>query len=155
MIENHGGTIVFEGNCLIGNNSFLSIGPMATVTFGEGFTCTTSMKLTSYRNISFENNVLVGWDCLFMDTDFHSMKKKDGGKTKGVGTIKIGANSWICAKSSLMKNTEIPRFTTVSSGTTLNKKMDIPECSIIGNDSNVVVKHTGLYRDIHDDKIDY
>lgn len=155
VIENHGGTIVFEGRCSIGNNSFLSIGPMATVTFGKNFFCTTSMKLTSYQNITFEDNVLVGWDCLFMDTDFHCIKKKDGGKTKGVGTIKVGANSWICAKSSIMKNTELPRFTTVASGTMLDKKMDIPECTVIGNDNNVVVKHTGAYWDCNDDTVEY
>lgn len=155
VYENHGGKIIFKGTCDIGNNSYMSIGPKGYIYFGNQFSSSTSLKITSYNKIQFDDCVLVGWDCLFMDTDFHKMRKLKGGYTKGFGSIKIGEKTWIGSKCTILKNTELPAFTTVSAGTQLNKKMEIPKYSIIGHDSNVIVKFSGCYRDINDDQIIY
>ena len=48
VFENYGGTVVFKGQCCIGNNSYLSIGPKAIVEFGNRFSATTTFRLTSY-----------------------------------------------------------------------------------------------------------
>lgn len=155
VYENHGGTIVFKGSCNIGNNSFISIGSKGYISFGNRFSSSTSLKITSYHYISFLDSVRVGWDCMFLDTDFHSMKKLKGGYTKGFGPIIIGNRVWFGSKCIILKNTVLPNFTTVSAGTVLNKKMEIPEYSVIGLDNNITVKCTGLYRDLFDDKINY
>ena len=42
--ENNGGTVVFKGKALIGNNSSLCIGPNAEVVFGKNFSATTTFK---------------------------------------------------------------------------------------------------------------
>lgn len=153
--ENHGGTIVFNGMCNIGNNSFISVGTKGNIYFGNLFSSSASLKIASYHNIRFNDCVRVGWDCLFMDTDFHKMKKINGGYTKGFGPIIIGERTWIGAKCTILKNTVLPAYTTVSAGTQICKKMEIPQYSIIGQNSEVTVRSTGLYRDINDDKIIY
>ena len=77
MIENNG-TLIFKGRCFIGNDSYISVGKSGTLIFGDGYCATTSLKLACYDTIEFGTNVSCGWDCVFMDTDFHRMKYLDG-----------------------------------------------------------------------------
>lgn len=92
---------------------------------------------------------------MFLDTDFHKMKKLNGGYTKGFGSIVIGERTWIGSKCVLLKNTNVPKYTTISAGTILNRKIDVPEYSVIGSENKIIIKSTGLYRDINDDTIEY
>lgn len=147
--------IIFNGNCSIGSNSYISIGEKGSITFGKEFSSLTSLKIVSYYKIFFEDYVRIGWDCLFLDTDFHKMKKLNGTYTKGYGEIIVGERSWIGSKCIILKNTHLPKFTTVSTGSILNKKIDVPEYSVIGSDNSIIVKSSNIYRDINDDTINY
>ena len=153
--ENNGGKIVFNGVCSIGNNSFISIGKTGNVVFGNQFASSTSLKIASYNKIQFEDRVRVGWDCMFFDTDFHKMKKLKGGYTKGFGSIIIGERTWVGSRCIILKNTFLPKYSTVSAWTILNKRIEVPEYSVIGSENNIVIKSTGMYRDINDDAINY
>lgn len=93
VYENHGGTIVFNGLCSIGNNSAISIGSKAVVEFGDRFTATTTLRLTSYYKMTFADCVTFGWDTLVMDTDFHKLTKVSGGYSKGYAPVSIGSNN--------------------------------------------------------------
>lgn len=44
---------------------------------GNNFDCTASSQFIVKKNISFGNNCLCSWDCLFMDSDFHSIIDND------------------------------------------------------------------------------
>lgn len=94
VFENHGGKITFNGNCSIGNNSFISIGKTGNVVFGKNFCSTSSLKLASYSNIVFKDNVLCGWNCMFIDTDFHKLTLVDN-TNNPKGTILAGPFSMI------------------------------------------------------------
>lgn len=155
VYENHGGRIYFKGKVNIGNNSFISVGKTGKIIFGNRFSSSTSLKIVSYYEIIFKDYVRVGWECTFLDTDFHKMKKLMGGYTKGYGTIQISERCWFGSKCLVLKNTKLPKFTTVSAGTILNKEMNVPDYSVIGMENNIIVKSTGLYRDIDDDVIYY
>lgn len=149
------GTIVFRGHCALGNNSFVSVGKSGNVSFGHHFGASTSIKLVSYCGITFGNQVQCGWDCLFMDTNFHQMIYLDDSKgPKAYGQIKIGDSCWIGTKSVVQKNTILPNKTTVASCSLVNKPYDIPEASIIAGQPAKLVK-TGIWRDIHNDIIEY
>lgn len=49
--ENQGGTVVFKGNCMIGNAASISIGRKAYIEFGENFKNNAAMKLISVRSV--------------------------------------------------------------------------------------------------------
>ena len=155
VFENNGGEIIFQGECSIGNNSAISIGTKGHIKFGNKFAASSSLKLVSYSSIEFDEYVRIGWDCLITDTDFHKMKKMKGGYSKGYGPIKIGKRNWIGSKCCILKNTETPNFCTISAGNILNKQYQVPEYSILCNDSNIIVKVSGLYRELENDKILY
>lgn len=154
-IENHGGTIIFHGICSIGNNSYISISQKGIVEFGDNFIATTTFRLTSYDKIVFRNCVRCGWDTLIMDTDFHKLTKLSGGYSKGHAPISIGANNWFGNGCKIMKRTQTPDYCVISAGTILSGKVDAPEYSIIGNEQKIIVKATGVWRNVDDDTINY
>lgn len=53
--ENQGGTVVFKGNCMIGNAASISIGRKAYIEFGENFKNNAAMKLISVRSVNASN----------------------------------------------------------------------------------------------------
>ncbi len=155
MIQNHGGTITFHGSCCIGNNSYISVGKNAKIDFGERFTASTTFRLVSYHKVDFQSSVRFGWDCMVMDTDFHKITKQSGGYSKGYAPISIGSNNWFGNGCKVLKRSSTPNYCIVSAGTILTGKVDAPEYSIVGHDNKVVVKCTGVWRNVDDDVIEY
>lgn len=153
IIWENDGTIEFHGHCSIGKNSSLSIGANGVVTFGDMFSATTTLRLVCYNRISFEERVCIGWECSFMDTDFHRMKKLDGGYTKGFGSIQIGKGCWFANRCTILKNTQTAEYNTFSTGSIVSKKFNIPYA--VYGPSNIELKREGIYIDIEDDKINY
>ena len=80
-IENRG-TIIFNGRLTIGNASAISVGREGTLEFGNSVTVTMCLKLVCYHCVSIQDNVLIGWNCMITDTDFHTRKYIDGGYSK-------------------------------------------------------------------------
>lgn len=155
VYENHGGTIVFNGKCIIGNNSAISIGAKAVVELEDRFTATTTLRLTSYYKMTIDDCVTFGWDTLVMDTDFHKLTKLSGGYSKGYAPVSIGSNNWFGNGCRIMKRTMTPDYCVVQGGTILSGPVSVPSYSVVGNDSHVVVKATGIWRNIDDDVIEY
>lgn len=152
--ENNGGTIVFKGNALIGNNSSLCIGPNGEVAFGNNFNATTTFKLVCWYKIDFDSNVRFGWDNMILDTNFHRLKMMNGGwANKGYGSIHIGHDNWIASKCIILANTETQPYTVVATNSLLQKKYDISYILLGGSPAKIIKE--GVYRDIFDDRIDY
>lgn len=154
MIENRG-TIVFNGCCSIGNDSYISVARRSTVSFGNEFEATGSFKLASYDGVVFGDRVSVGWNSLFIDTDFHRLTRDDGKPVKAYGKIQVGNNVWFGNNCMVLKNTIVPDFTTVAAGTMISKPLDILEKSVVGNKKPVVVLRQGIWRNFDEDSIKY
>lgn len=155
IYENLGGTITFKGTCFIGNNSAISIAKGAQISFGNLFRASTTLKIVNYYSINIDKEVLIGWDCVIMDTDIHKLTKRSGGYSKGYDAINIGSNCWIANGCKILKRTEIPNNCVVAAGTILSGKVEAPEFSIVGSGRNVDVLSTGIYWNIQDDKVIY
>lgn len=77
-LENSG-KIIFNGKLTIGNASAISVGRAGILEFGNNVAATSSLKLVCYNSINLYDNVLVGWDCMMTDTDFHKLTFVNGG----------------------------------------------------------------------------
>lgn len=154
VCENNGGTVVFKGNALIGNNSSLCIGPNANVTFGDNFNATTTFRLVCWYKIFFDYNVCFGWDNLVLDTSFHRLKYCNGEyASKGYGCINIAHDAWIATRCIVLANTETLPYTVVATNSLLSRKYDKSHVIIAGSPAKIIKE--GVYRDLYDDIIIY
>lgn len=159
--ENNGGTIIFKGACQIGKDSFISIGRNASVIFGNNFLGNAGLKLASFYKMKFGEKVELGFGCTVFDTDFHQISyapnsdMKNAAKPKAYGPISIGKYTWIGAKCTILKNTDVPAYCVVSTCSLLRKKYDIPEYSLLAG-VPASYKKTGIWRNVNvDDEIKY
>lgn len=148
-------TIIFKGPYNIGNGSAISVGENAILTFGSNFKATCSFRCISHNYVKFSSNCLIGWDTIFMDTDWHTLKYPNGKNTKGYGKIEIGSDVWFANGCRIYKNTYIPNKTTISANTVLSEKLEIPENCIISNQNEIIIRRQGLYHKMGDDKVIY
>ena len=155
IIENYGGEILFMGKCVVGNNSFISIGKRGKLVIGDNFIASTTLRIVCWHKISFMKNIRVGWDCLFMDYDFHSMTKLPSlDHTKGYAEIIIGENNWFCSFCRIYKRTRTPDFCTISSNSILSDNYTaLQKYCLIGTKAELIVKAKNIYRNLNDDTI--
>lgn len=155
IILDNRGTILFNGSCTIGNDSAISIGNTGTLELGNRFAATCGLKLACYHSVRCEDNVLIGWNTLISDTDFHSLININGGATKGFGPIKIEHDVWIGNGCKIYKNSRIPHSCVVGADTILHKPVDCKPYSLIINKTDISVRTTGYFHDCDKDKIYY
>lgn len=157
--ENYG-TLIFKGRCDIGNASTICVNKNSICEIGDNFTATAGLRLVCGHHVLFGRDCLVGWDCTFLDTDFHFLTREDGTTTNKQGSIIIGANNWFGFGCKVLKNTMTNEDTTIAANTLLSGNYPIPRSSsvsantntptkkiVIGNDSKVRIIKTGLWRD--------
>lgn len=145
VFENRG-TISFKGKCNIGNNSAISIGDTGKLIFGDHFCSTASLKIACYKEIIFGENVLCGWNCIFMDTDFHEISSlKDPSSTQcSIKEILIGDNCWFALNNTVMKGTILPSHSIVASNSLLNKDYSQEEPYSLFAGQPATVKKRGI-----------
>ena len=152
--ENHGGIVNFYGRCSIGNSSAISVGEKGGIKFGNNFKATANLKLTSYQQITFGENVLIAWETIIMDTSFHKLKDLDGNK-KGdtVAPIYIGSNNWITTRCMVLKGTRTPDYCIFGNNSILNKDYSKNPSHIFMAGNPLKIKATGVWRDFNDDSL--
>lgn len=139
------GKLIFKGRCIIGGNSYISTGDKSQLIFGNEFDCSSSLKLVCIDRIEFSDRVLVGWDCLFVDTDFHKITREDGTNSKGYGPIFIGSDTWIANGCQFLKNTKLPNKVVVAACSVVRGNIDVPEKSLIGSQPPVTILANGRW----------
>ncbi len=156
MIENKG-EIIFSGKCMIGNDSALSVGETGTLTFGNNVVCTCTLKVACYHNISIGEDTLIGWNCLFTDTDFHKLSYPSFDSkrpNKGFGSIHVGARCWIANGCKFFKNVNIPDEVIIGSDTILKKSPDCEGPCAISTSHSIIIRK-GIKWDPNNDNINY
>jgi acetyltransferase-like isoleucine patch superfamily enzyme len=157
IVWNVRGNVVFDNYCIIGNDSVIDVGEKGTLTFGDNFVTSASVKINCYKEITFGHHVGLSWGCSFLDTDFHQVKidNSDGTTTtsKGFAKIKIGNYNWIAMNTTIMKGTKTPDYCIVGANSTLLKDYSaLPQkCFIVGNPA--ILKKENIYVKLQDDEM--
>jgi len=131
------GSVIFEGRSDIGLGSKVSIGSEGKVCFGDRFSITAKSKIVCNKEITFGNNVLISWECLFMDTDWHDIYDKNGNITNSDAKIIIGDHVWIGCRSTILKGVIIPPNNVIAANSTISKELKVTD-SIIGGVNKVL-----------------
>lgn len=132
------GKVAFEGKSYIGNGSRIVIGKNGQWIAGNNFICTSTMSLICFKNITMGKDVLISWDTLLMDTDFHYISK--AGDIKHVVNEKeivIGNHVWIGCRVTVLKGTTLGDDCVIAAGSVVTKPFKEKSVLIAGNPTAV------------------
>jgi acetyltransferase-like isoleucine patch superfamily enzyme len=107
------GSMEFKGNAFFGRGVNLMVWDHGELTIGNEFALGTLSRVICFRKITFGKNVLISWECQFFDTDFHFIETKNHELKDNCGEIEIQDESWIGARSTILKNTMLANSTIV------------------------------------------
>lgn len=128
-----------EGKTRLGTSAKLVVGKDATLTFGKNFCNTAGMTIICNYRIKFGDNVLVSWETMIMDEDWHQLLDTQTGKIHVKHKpISIGNNVWICYRSVILKGTHIPNGCTIAAGAVVSGKFEKENSILAGVPSKIV-----------------
>jgi len=131
--ENNGGTVIFRGQFVIGNDTYLSFGPETTVDFGDDITNAAGMKLVSLRAITFGCHDRIGWGCLFLDSNIHPLYDMQKERyLPASGPITIGDHNWFGADCRVLQGTTTPERCIFAMGTTVTRGSTLKPYCVMG-----------------------
>jgi len=132
------GLIRLKGKCFFGHGARLCVG--GELSIGSNFLNNAGMTLICFKKIKIGADVLVSWDTMVMDTDFHNsinlLSKKINAKE---GEIVIGNRCWICYGSTILKNSFISDGTIISARALVKGNFN-EENTIIGGVPAKIIK---------------
>lgn len=111
------------------------------------------------NRITFHDDIQVGYETTFMDTDFHFLINTETRLVKkNIAEILIESGSWISSNCKIMKGTRIPKDSVVITNTILDKDYSIESANTLfaGNPGKPISNHyrrifnVGLEQELRD-----
>lgn len=135
------GKVIINGkNIFIGHGSKISVGKEGILEIGNNFDITAETQIICNKHISIKNDVLISWQCLIMDTDFHNIyinnKKENEDKE-----IIIHDHVWIGCRSTILKGIEIYKNNIVASNSNVVKTIRQENVILGGNPANIIKRN--------------
>lgn len=121
MVWHVTGKVIFNGNAYIGNGNKLAV--TGVLECGKDFQMSGNSQIVCKENILFGNDILIGWDCLFMDGDAHKVYAIDDSITRlnPNRPINVGDRVWFGTRCLILKGTKISNDTVVAANTCISK----------------------------------
>lgn len=133
------GKLEIIGAANFGQGAKINVGPKGVLKIGDRFNNTAETAIICRDEITIGSDVLVSWDTLIMDTDFHaSVNSTTGMKNQVTSPITIGDNVWIGARATILKGSKIPNGCVIGAASLVNKKFSEENTLIAGNPAKVV-----------------
>jgi acetyltransferase-like isoleucine patch superfamily enzyme len=136
------GTLIFSGKFAIGRGCRFDISANATANFGSGYvTADTKFVITDFLRIG--DDCAISWDCLFLDSDFHTISYKN--QHLRLRGIEIGKKVWIGCGVKILKGARIPDGCVVAAGSIVISAFDEPNCLIAGQPAKISRRNIEWY----------
>jgi len=115
------GTHLVHGRCNILNGGIVNVTDGAVLETGKRVSIGANVRIKCSDRIFIGDSCMVSWDVQIFDTDFHYVLV-DGNKImRNNKPVIIGNAVWIGSRVSILKGTELPDGTIVSSNSLVNK----------------------------------
>ncbi len=121
------GEILFQGRAHFGPGTRIT--NSGVLLFGDNTMINGNVNLVCRKNIEFGKNVLISWECLVMDSDFHRIMDDSSKCINPDESIIINDNVWIGCRSTVLKGSNIPKGAII--GATSLISTDLGECNTI------------------------
>ena len=113
------GLLIIKGKVKLGKGTNLVVAETGTLIFGDNFFITGRSTIICRKRIEFGTEILVSWDVLFMDTDYHSIYDMDKTIINEEKPIVVGNKTWFGCRSLILKGSVIPDGTAISAGSVI------------------------------------
>jgi acetyltransferase-like isoleucine patch superfamily enzyme len=130
------GKVTFKGRASLGYGTKLSV--FGELIFGNNFAISAQTQIVCNKKICFGDDVLIGWDCLFMDSDAHFILNRDGVVINNPREIIIGDRVWFGARCTVTKGTIIANDVVVATNSCVYGKHETSNCIIGGNPTRIL-----------------
>lgn len=131
LIISDGGQIIFEGNTSIGDGTVICA-KGGKIQLGNDFSCNVNCFIYSQKEITFGDDVLLGWNINFRDNDGHPMFDSNGNHTNPDKAIHIGEHVWIASYVDVIKGVSLASGTIVGTRSLVIKSVILPNTVIAG-----------------------
>lgn len=119
-VWNNKGTVIFEGSATFSQG--IKICNTGSLVFGDGVLINGNTTFLCVENIAVGKNTNISWDCMFMDSDFHTITSKETIINKNA-PLCIGDNVLIGCKSTVLKGVSIADNVVVASNSLITKSI--------------------------------
>ena len=89
------------------------------------------------KNIMINDDCLLSWDILLMDTDFHKILNSDNTIINNEKPIHIGKHVWIGCRTTILKGVSIANNNVIAANSTITKSISTENC-IIGRNTEML-----------------
>lgn len=127
------GHVIFKGDANIGHGTKISVNKNARLELGNNFRITAESEIVAQKDIQFGDNVLISWDCLIMDTDFHKIYDQAGKLINAPEPIIIGQKVWIGCRNVILKGSRISDGSIIGANSFVSKDISSQSGIFAGN----------------------
>lgn len=133
------GSIEFCGKARLGHGFKVSVGPNGKIVFGNNFRISAESAIVALKEIYFGDNVLLSWDILVMDNDFHKILNKENVQINNPKPIILGNDIWVGCRSTILKGVIIADNNVIAAGSVISKSIT-DSGNVMGGNPTVVIK---------------
>lgn len=119
--QNFGCEVNIQGECTIQSGVKFSLAENAELVIGNHFSSNVNTQIICTKKIFFGDDVLLSWDCLIMDSDFHKIINCTNALLVE-DCITIENHVWIGCRSTILKGATIKPHSVVAANSTITKK---------------------------------
>lgn len=130
-----GGAVLFHGAANLGNGFRIYCGGL--LEFGANFKMSCESQIYCFKKISFGEDVLVSWETLFMDSDFHKVIV-DNQISNSPKEITIGDRVWIGCRCVILKGAWVSSDVIIAANSTVAGLFAEPETAIGGSPAKII-----------------
>lgn len=138
-IWDNDGIVEFKGNAFLGVGT--KITNTGSLVFGDKFTINANSDIVCKNSIFFGDDVLISWESLIMDSDYHCIYDVLDDEEKSINQDKpvcIGNHCWIGCRCVVLKGTVISDNCVVAAGSIVSKNYKA---------GNVIISSNGILKD--------
>lgn len=130
------GHVRLAGKADFGHGSKIDVS--GEIQVGDNFEITAESAIVCHQKISFGNNVLISWETLIMDCDFHKIHDQSGRWINADSAVSIGNDVWIGCRCLVLKGVNIADKSVVAASSTVSRSIDTAQTIIAGSPARPV-----------------
>lgn len=131
-----GGSVEFKGKASIGHGSKISV--EGSLVLGDRFSISAESSIIANHKVKVGDRVLISWDVLIMDSDFHSIFDETGNHINRPQPIVIGDDVWLGCRCLILKGVALADGVVVAAASTVTKPVAGSQVLIGGSPAAVL-----------------